>query len=128
MIRFCIVATIYVVGMLFAAGAARATWKPEYAAASQEVQDWYKNAELTEAAQQRFFFKKCCDHADVVKTKFRVGEAGHDVWEWLDPETNAWREVPADIIHGEERAPGGQPVLFVVGGKPVCFFLPEGGI
>src|SRR3954449_6861104 len=44
------------------ASQAQATWKPEYANNPPEVQDWYRNAELTEAAKIRFPFKKCCDH------------------------------------------------------------------
>src|SRR5690348_6209954 len=54
------------------ASQAQATWKPEYTNNAPEVQAWYRNAELTEAAKNRFPFKKCCDHADVVKTKFNV--------------------------------------------------------
>jgi hypothetical protein len=51
-----------------------ATWKPEYAKASPDIQAWYRNAELTEEAKLRFPFKKCCDHADVVRTKFHVNK------------------------------------------------------
>ncbi len=28
----------------------------------------------------------------------------------------------------DEHAPGGEAVLFAVGGQPVCFFTPQGGI
>lgn len=105
-----------------------ATWRPEYAQADAAVRDWYKNAELTPEAQQRFPFKGCCDHADVVRTKFRVGVKGADVWEFLDGEQ--WREIPADIIHWGESAPGGAATLFRlgVGGALVCFWPPQGGI
>ena len=52
---------------------AHATWKPEYASSPPELQAWYQNAELTEAAKIRFPFKKCCDHADVVlSTRIRL--------------------------------------------------------
>src|ERR1700761_2448026 len=66
----------------------QARWKPEYANQPPEVQAWYRNAELTEAAQARFPFKKCCDHADVVKTKFNVNRTtAGDEWYWLDGQT-----------------------------------------
>src|ERR1700759_3671072 len=73
-----------------------ATWKPEYADQPFEVQQWYRNAELTQAAQTRFPFRKCCDHSDVVKTKFNVNKTNAgDEWYWLDGEQ--WRRVPDDI-------------------------------
>jgi hypothetical protein len=106
---------------------ADARWKPEYASAPQEVQDWYRNAELTPQAQQRFPFKSCCEHADVVKTQFRVNRAtSGDEWYWLDGET--WRRVPDDIIHWGETAPNKQPTLFVFEGKETCFWPGEAGL
>lgn len=106
---------------------ASATWKPEYAAAPQEIQDWYRAAELTPAAQKRFPWKSCCAHADVVRTRFRVNRVdGEDEWDWLDGAT--WKRIPPDIIHIDKHAPDGQPTLFVIQGNPVCFFTPEGGI
>jgi hypothetical protein len=106
---------------------ADARWKPEYASAPQEVQDWYRNAELTPQAQQRFPFKSCCEHADVVKTQFRVNRAtSGDEWYWLDGET--WRRVPDDIIHWGETAPNKQPTLFVYQGKETCFWPGEAGL
>jgi hypothetical protein len=100
----------------------------QWAGQPQAVRDWYAQAELTPAAQQRFHFTSCCAHADVVRTKFRVGTAGEDAWEWLDGST--WRAVPADIIHWNEHAPDGQPTLFVLPGtsSPTCFYPPDGGI
>src|SRR5262249_32092895 len=72
-----------------------ATWKPEYANQPFEVQQWYRNAELTRAAQTRFPFKKCCDHSDVVKTKFNVNKtSAGDEWYWLDGDK--WRRIPDD--------------------------------
>src|SRR3954464_12729217 len=41
----------------------QARWKPEYQNQPADVQEWYRNAEVTEAAQPRFPFKKCCDNA-----------------------------------------------------------------
>lgn len=58
------------IGIALSRGA-NATWKPEYASAPQAVQDWYKNAQLTPQARARLNWVFCCDHADVVKTKFR---------------------------------------------------------
>lgn len=107
---------------------AEARWKPEYASNPPEVQDWYRNAELTEAAQRRFPFKKCCDHADVVRTQFRVAKTSgaEDEWWWLDAGT--WRRIPPDIIHWGKAAPGGQPTLFVYAGRETCFFPGDSGI
>ena len=105
--------------------ASHAEWKPQYAQASPAVQDWYRNAELTEAAQKRFGFKSCCAHSDVVKTRFRlIGR--DDGWEYLDAK-GRWVQVPQDIIHTDP-APEGEPIMFEVGGRPTCFFPPQGGI
>jgi hypothetical protein len=106
---------------------ADARWRSEYASQPAEVQAWYQNAELTPEAQKRFPWKKCCSHADVVKTRFNVNRttAGYE-WFWLDGET--WRRVPADIIHWGETAPGGEPTLFVYAGKETCFYPGDGGI
>ena len=113
--------------ILFHVVLANATWKPEYAQLPKEVQDWYRNAELTEAAQARLHIKYCCAKADVVKTKFRVNRtSGADEWEWLD--NGEWKVVPPDIIHVGESAPSGEPTLFVWSGKPTCFFPGRGGI
>ena len=121
------IATLALAGALLTALSAQARWRPEYASASPEVQAWYRNAELTDAAQARFPFKKCCDGADVVKTEFRVDrKSGADEWWWLDGAT--WRRVPADIIHWGQSAPGGLPTLFVYQGQATCFFPGEGGI
>ena len=106
---------------------AHATWKPEYASSPPEVRNWYQNAELTLAAQVRFPFKKCCDHADVVKTKFSVNRSTNgDEWYWLDGDQ--WRRIPDDIIHWGQSAPGGKPTLFVYAGKETCFFPGDSGI
>ncbi len=113
--------------LLAVAAPAHGTWKPEYASQPIEVQQWYRNAELTDAAQRRFPFKKCCDHSDVVKTHFSVNRtSGKDEWYWLDGQT--WRRIPDDIIHWDQRAPNGQPTLFVYDGHETCFFPGDGGI
>lgn len=104
-----------------------ARWKAEYASQPPEVQQWYRDAELTRAAQVRFPFKKCCDHADVVKTRFNVNRTNAgDEWYWLDG--NNWRRIPDDIIHWDQHAPGGKPTLFVFDGNETCFFPGDGGI
>ena len=106
---------------------AEARWKSEYANAPQAVRDWYQTAQLTPKAQMRFAFKNCCEHADVVKTQFRVNrlDAG-DEWYWLDGQD--WRRIPDDIIHWGETAPSKQPTLFVYQGKETCFWPGESGI
>jgi hypothetical protein len=104
-----------------------ATWKPQYANADPAAQDWYKNAELTEAAEKRLGFKSCCAHSDVVRTRFRPAANGDDGWEYVDGK-GQWVRVPDDIIHHDQFAPGGQPIMFAIGGLPTCFFKPQGGI
>lgn len=104
-----------------------ATWKPEYAALPQSVRDWYRNAELTPEAQKRFNFKSCCEKADVVKTQFRVSKStSGDEWFW--DRDGQWQRIPEDVIHWGETAPDGQATLFVVSGREVCFWPPDGGI
>lgn len=105
-----------------------ARWKPEYASQPQEVRDWYASRQLTEAARARFGFQSCCDKSDVVDTKFKVNKTtGGDEWFWWDGKS--WQQVPPDIIHKDENAPGGQAVLFALpDGRPTCFYPPEGGI
>jgi hypothetical protein len=113
--------------LLASAAPASSEWKPEYASSPPEVREWYRNAELTPAAKIRFPFKKCCDHADVVKTQFRVNKTdGGDEWFYLDGES--WKRIPTDIIHWGKSAPGGQPTLFVYSGNETCFFPGDPGI
>jgi hypothetical protein len=99
----------------------------QYVNVPQEIREWYRNAELTPAAQQRLQWKKCCDHADVVKTQFRVNKStGGDEWYWLHD--GQWKRIPSDIIHWGVSAPGGEPVLFVYNSVETCFFPGEEGI
>jgi len=122
-----VAAVVLGVSVLVLAAQVQARWKPEYASQPPEVQQWYRNAELTKAAQARFPFKKCCDHADVVKTKFNVNRTtSGDEWYWLDGDK--WRRIPDDIIHWDKHAPNGQPTLFVFSGKETCFFPGDGGL
>jgi hypothetical protein len=93
-----------------------------YANVDPAVREWYRTRTLTPEAQQRFGYKSCCDAGDVVLTKFRPEG---DRWLWLN--VDKWQVVPPDIIHYGEVTPTGEPVLFVVGGNPVCFFPGAGG-
>lgn len=118
---------VLVAALTLLAQTASAEWKPEYAQASPEIREWYRTAELTDAAQRRMPFKKCCDHADVVKTQFKVSTVnGEDEWYWFDKDQ--WRRVPPDIIHWGQSAPGGKPTLFVYSGQETCFWPGEGGL
>jgi hypothetical protein len=104
-----------------------ARWKPEYAQADPAVRDWYATRTLTPEAQKRFPFTSCCDHSDVVKTRFMVNRTdGGDEWFWLDD--GKWRRIPPDIVHTDEHAPSGRGVLFIYEDEPTCFFPPGGGI
>jgi hypothetical protein len=86
------------------------------------VREWYRTRTLTPAAEKRIGFKSCCDAGDVVLTKFR---AEGDQWFWLDGDQ--WKLVPPDIIHWGDVTPTGEPILFAVAGKEVCFFPGAGG-
>lgn len=120
--------TLAAVILLLAVTPARAEWKPEYAQASPAAQDWYRNAKITDRARPRFAWEKCCDHADVVKTRFEVDRSsGSDAWSYEDAPGHMKR-IPDDVIHWGEAAPGGQPTLFVYAGKETCFFPGDGGI
>ncbi len=121
--RSCLAAAALAAVMLTPADA---TWKPEYAAASPEVQAWYRNAQLTPEARARFGFQNCCDHADVFRTKFRVNKTtGADEWDYLVD--GQWKRIPPDIVHWGETAPDKQPTLFIYGGKETCFYPGDSG-
>ena len=71
----------------------------------------------------------CCGEADVVKTKFKVENAGgkypEDTWyAWLN---DSWTRIPAEKIV-KDHAPNGQPYLFVLAGTIQCFVRPKGGL
>lgn len=116
-----------------------AEWKPEYADADPAVRDWYENATVTEAAQPRLGFEKCCATSEVVHTKFEVRKKdGDDQWFYVDPKDGKTKQVPPDIIHWGESAPDGQPTLFVLTddvadvhhlphGTPTCFYPGQSG-
>ena len=103
-------------------------WKPQYADVPPEIRQWYETRTLTPAAEARLHYHSCCAHSDVVKTTFKVNSVnGQDEWWWLDA-NNTWQRVPDDVIHYDEHAPGGDPVMFAVGQTPTCFYPPNGGI
>jgi hypothetical protein len=80
---------------------------------------WYEKQEINPEAIKRLgiSWKSCCNHSDVVKTRFRVDRTTYeDEWWYLDG--NTWRKVPADIVHWNDPTPDGQPVLFVYQGIP----------
>lgn len=106
----------------------QAEWKPEYAQLPQKVRDWYKAQELTPEAKTRLgvSWKSCCEHSDVVKTRFRVDRTtAEDEWWYLDG--NTWRKVPADTIHWNDPTPDGQPVMFAYQGSITCFYPADTG-
>jgi hypothetical protein len=107
--------------------ASQARWKPQYASAPQEVQDWYRSRKLTDAAAKRFAFRSCCDGSDKVETQFRVDRATGDD-KWYYKKDDQWLEVPPDVIWWDEHSPTGEAVLFAIDGKPTCFFPPRGGL
>ncbi len=102
---------------------------------------WAEEQILTPEAGKRFAcpeFSKtnnscyCCHGSEIVKTKFRPIEVEgipypQDGWQWLNPATNEWEQIPDDIIHWGEPTPTREAVLFVFGGKKRCFFPPDGG-
>ena len=120
---------MYALALLLAVSPASSEWKPEYAQASPERQQWFQSQQINPNAQKRLgvAFKSCCDNGDVFKTRFRVSNNGGDRWEYLDGET--WKVIPADIIH-EEPSLDNSPVLFRhrLNGMELCFFKPQGGI
>jgi hypothetical protein len=94
---------------------------------SKEHQAWYSNAETTPEARKRVPYSKCCAHAEVFRTQFRVNKTnGADEWWYLVGE--AWLHIPADIVHPHDvHAPDGQPTLFIYQGTLTCFFVGESG-
>ena len=120
---------IAALALLLIVSPASSEWKPEYAQASPERQQWFQSQRINPEAQRRLNvpFKSCCDNGDVFKTRFRVGADNEDQWEYLDGDT--WKIIPADIISNEPSLDN-TPILFKnrVDGKELCFFKPQGGI
>ena len=114
----------------FMVAMARAEWKPEYALQPPEVREWYRSQKVNPEAREKLHipFESCCDHADVVKTQFRVNRIhGGDEWFYEDAPGH-FKRIPPEVIHWGETAPGGQPTLFVYSGKETCFFPGDSGI
>lgn len=126
---FLVGVLLLLAGAILVAGPAPVRWKAEYAELPQATRDWYRTRELTPAAQKRFAFKSCCDNSDVVRAKFAVSKLnGTDQWFYQLPGEEKWQQVPDDVIHWDEHAPSGEPVMFVFAGHPTCFYPPSGGI
>ncbi len=109
--------------MAMITGAYAADW------ANSPYAGWADKQVVMESARPRLHGQvKCCNKAEIVKTKFAVSKNARDEDEWfyLTPE-GSWKQIPQDIIHPiEEETPTGQPVLFIWDGKEVCFWV--GGI
>lgn len=121
----CVLAAIVLVVSVVRSPAA---WKPEYANSSPETRQWYRDAQLTDEAKKRFQFTHCCDHADVVRTEFKVNKTTNgDEW-WYLTAGGEWKQVPPDIIHVDKHAPDNQPTLFIYNGHETCFFPGGSGI
>lgn len=115
-----------VLSLVLGAGAAFGR-DPDGRYANSPNRDWYKSAQLTEAARKRFSFSSCCEKADVFRTQFRVDKTtGDDEW-WYVAADGTWRRVPPDIVHWGKSAPDGQPTLFIYQGAETCFFPGESG-
>lgn len=97
---------------------------------SPERREWFRSQKINPAARQRMNvpFESCCDEGDRFKTRFRVGHAGQDQWEYLDSD-GKWKVIPPDIISDK---PGfeGEAILFKrqLDGAPLCFYPPTGGL
>ena len=78
---------------------ASSEWKPEYAQANPERQQWFQSQRINPDAQKRLNvpFKSCCDNGDVFKTRFRVGTANEDQWEYLDGDGYATLQLPGAL-------------------------------
>src|SRR5436309_540373 len=104
---------------------ASSEWKPEYAQASPDRQQWFRSQRINPDAQQRLNVpsESCCDIGDVFKALFGDGNSNEDQWEYQDGEP--WKTIPADIISNEPSLDN-TPILFKnrLDGKELCFFKP----
>ncbi len=120
------------------------SFETPYRPLTEADKEWMKLARTTPEARKRLGnqFRSCCDHGDRVKTKFRIdASTGADTWQYLDPATRDWIDIPADVIHNGDDDPEVPPmpkalsvegVLFVYKGWPntkkiTCFWPPKGG-
>ena len=95
--------------------------------ATPQMQAWYSEVELTPEARKRLDWIKCCNKAEVVRTKFMVNKStnGDEWYYWAD---GKFKRIPPDIIHWGKVAPDKKPTLFIYSGYETCFFPPEGGL
>jgi hypothetical protein len=103
---------------------------------------WADKQQVTEAAKPRMNCASggmcaCCNQAEIIETKFRPTSTPNaqgypeDGWEWFNPTSREWQEVPSDVIHWDEPTPDGRAVMFLwppTNGQPRCFFPPSGGV
>jgi hypothetical protein len=84
--------------------------------------EWADKQDVMPTARERLSGQiKCCNQAEIVKTKFRVSRAHENQWFYLTKE-NKWKRIPPDITDPlEEDTPTHQPVLFIWADKEVCF-------
>src|SRR3954463_7819979 len=77
---------------------ASSEWKPEYAQASPERQQWFQSQRINPDAQKRLNgpFKSSCDNGYVFNTRCGVGASNEAPWKYLagDP----WKIIPADSL------------------------------
>lgn len=72
--------------------------------------------------------RSCCGAGDVVKTRFKVEDAGdkHPDDRWYAWISEQWIAIPPEKIV-PDHAPDGQPYLFMAAGTVLCFVRPKGG-
>ena len=109
-----------------------ATWKPEYGQSPEAYIEWFKNAQTTPEAFNRFGWNSCCSHADRYVTQFRTN-ANRDEW-WYLKDGKTWEKIPDFIIHWEDdpKMPEQlkvEGVLFIYqsDGRLTCFWPPKDG-
>ena len=78
---------IYAIGTAFAAALAifpktgHSTWKPEYAQNSPEVNQWYKDQQMTEETWRRLgspSWHGCCEKGDVFRRRLEASVTRHN--------------------------------------------------
>lgn len=137
--KAALLVALFVVSRALVSGPARAHDTLHYVQAPADWQKWFGEAKTTEQSRPRlatqgFVWHSCCNHADQVKTQFRVSpNPPHgDEWHYLDPKTQQWVRIPNDIIHEEDdptmpRQLKIEGVLFVYNRLPTCFWAPQEG-
>jgi len=129
--RFGIFVIGFVLGWLIGIVPSHARYKVEYDKLPFEIREWYRTRIINKEAFPRIKMEgSCCDNADVVDTQFKTEKdpkGYHDIWYYQDDDKN-WVRIPEDIIHWDEHAPGGQPILYKWHDVETCFFPPNGAV